>query len=180
MPKLASMIKKLKYDRVCFIGMSGVGKSSFGKKIATKCSLPFLDTDNVIQSTLDMSLQQYIETHSEPTFLKEEERIICTTSFPSHCIIATGGSVIYSKKIMRYLHSKTCLIYLQDTIENIEHRITCTKNRGIIMHGFQNLQEVYQHRMALYKKWAHITIDYPPTFKPNLILSRILNTIQLT
>ena len=102
-----------------FIGMSGVGKTTFGKKVAKEWNFTFIDTDSIIEKTIQQSISDYINQKKENSFLKKEEDIICNTIFEAPCIISTGGSVIYSEKIMKHLKQCSSIIYLNDSLDNI-------------------------------------------------------------
>ena len=80
----------LKYKNICLIGMSGIGKSSFGKKIATELNIPFIDTDLLLQEPLKVSLKLFLTNNGESEFLRHEEATILSMAIPKPSIIATG------------------------------------------------------------------------------------------
>ena len=164
---------KKTHNRICLIGMSGIGKSSLGKKIAKHYNIPFIDTDTYIQSQINQSLKDYINQFGEPHFLKTEESLVSTMPLEKKMVIATGGSVVYSQKTMSYLKKNSVIIYLNDTFENIQKRIKDYDNRGIIMNQKSSLQDVFTEREPLYQSWADIVITYPIPFS----IKKILNTL---
>ncbi len=163
----------MKYKRICFIGMSGIGKSSFGELLAKKYNLPFLDTDTLIEQKIPISIKDYLKTQSEESFLTLEENVVLNTQFPDQTIIATGGSIIYCNKAMLYLKKNCTIIYLKDSLTNIKTRTKNFNERGIVMKGKKTIEDVYNHRLNLYKKWSDITITYPNKFSINTIISLI-------
>ena len=52
-------------NQIVLIGMSGVGKSSIGKKVAQKIQYNFIDTDTYIQTHINQPIQLYIQQNSE-------------------------------------------------------------------------------------------------------------------
>ena len=66
----------LKYKNICLIGMSGIGKSSFGKKIASELNIPFIDTDLLLEKSLQDPLQAFLANNEESEFLRHEEATI--------------------------------------------------------------------------------------------------------
>ena len=163
---------------ITFIGMSGVGKSTFGKIIAKKLNYTFSDTDKIIEKQNKVSISDYISNFGEQAFLNSEENIICNTVFNSPHIIATGGSVVYSKKIMKYLKSISTVFYLSDSIENIKKRIKKFSSRGIIMNSKSTIDEVYIERELLYTNFADITIQIPNPFNINAGVEAIVNKLS--
>ena len=166
---------KLNYT---FIGMSGVGKTTYGKKIAQQFQYSFSDTDSIIEKENKISISEYIKINGEKAFLKNEESIICNTSFQAPHIISTGGSVIYSSKIMTYLKSFSTIVYLTDSIENIKKRIKEFSNRGVIMNNAKTIEAVFFEREKLYSKYADITIKIPNPFNIYKGVDLIANTLS--
>ena len=169
----------MKGKSITFIGMSGVGKTTFGKRIAKKLNTSFIDTDHLIEETSKSTLTTIIEKNGESYFLNLEENIICNTTFPKNCIISTGGSVVYSKKTMLYLRQLSTIVYLKDSIENIQKRVKKFTNRGIIMNEASSLEDLHQQRNMLYKTYANITIQVPTPFNVYKAENHILSTLNL-
>ena len=48
----------LNMNNISFIGMAGCGKSTLGKAIAKKYDLSFVDTDKLIESNWQMTLEE--------------------------------------------------------------------------------------------------------------------------
>tara|TARA_B100000427_G_scaffold65888_1_gene52401 strand:+ start:1205 stop:1738 length:534 start_codon:yes stop_codon:yes gene_type:complete len=163
---------------LCFIGMSGIGKSSFGKLLAKKYQRHFIDTDDLIEETIATPIKTYLLENSEKSFLTIEEQVILAIIIPNNSIIATGGSVIYNKNIMTFLKYHCTLIYLKDSLENIQNRINNYENRGIIMNNHKTLEAVYQERLPLYEQWQDITISYPSPFSIKNIVTAIDTAIK--
>jgi shikimate kinase len=165
-------------NRITLIGMSGVGKTSIGKLLAQKTNYAFIDTDTMIRNTLDKPIHLYIKQHSESDFLALEENIITSTSLSDKLIIATGGSVIYSPKIMTFLNSHTTIIYLKDSLENIQKRISSFKTRGLIKNNKKTLKELFSEREVLYKNYATITVQLSPVFNIENEVQKLIQIIS--
>ena len=67
------MINKL--TRISLTGMMGSGKTSIGKILAKKISLPFYDSDNYIEDKLNIKISEIFETYGESWFREQEEKI---------------------------------------------------------------------------------------------------------
>jgi len=154
----------LKHTIITLIGMPGVGKTTFGKKLAKEYNYRFLDTDELFTKKYKLSIHEFINTFSEQEFIKCEEKLILSLDIKSKTIISTGGSIIYSPKSMSFLQNISCITYLEDTIDNIETRINNFSSRGIIGTQSDSLQNLYTKRTPLYNKYASIKISLPKTF----------------
>ena len=100
-------------DNIILIGMPGCGKSTCGVIVAKTLCKDFCDTDLLIQKNEKMSLQELIDTKGSGYFGEAEERAVCGHVF-RNCVVATGGSVVYSEKamsILRKTHSPFILRY---------------------------------------------------------------------
>lgn len=143
---------------IVLIGMSGVGKSTLGVLLAKALGMEFVDTDILIQNNEGLLLQEIINTKGISYFLKVEEKAILNLQI-ENCVIATGGSVIYSAKSMEFLKNNGCVIFLHLPYEEIEKRITNITTRGIVIKPGSKLIDVYNERLPLYIKYSDNTID---------------------
>ncbi len=140
------------------IGMPGAGKSTIGVLLAKVLNMPYIDTDLLIQRQENSFLQELIEKRGIDGFIKIEEKIIIELDLRNH-IIATGGSVVYSKASMDHLKSNGVLFFLNTKIYQLERRLKNTQARGIAMQPGQSIAALYDERMPLYKKYADVEID---------------------
>ena len=145
---------------ITFIGMSGVGKSTIGKKIASDFRYKFIDIDKIIEKEKGVSLQFLLDKVGDNEFVRLEEQVILNLPFIKNTVISPGGSVIYSEKTMNYLRSISKIVYLRSSLEEIEKRISRNKElRGIVGLKNKTFTEIYSERVPLYERYADIQID---------------------
>jgi len=143
---------------IVLIGMPAVGKSTIGILLAKRLGRYFLDTDVFIQAIIGKTLQQIIDRHGLEAFCKiEAEHIGCIDK--TDCVIATGGSAVYSDAAMHNLKNNGIIVYLDLSLEMIKKRLTDLNIRGVVMSKGQTLDDLYVKRTPLYKKWADVKID---------------------
>ncbi len=147
--------------RFTLIGMSGVGKSSIGRLLAKRLGASFVDTDSIIQAHINKSIHEYICEHDEVKFLELEAELVSEMTFSGKMVIATGGSVVYSKEAMAHLSSASSIIYLKDSKENILKRIPCLKTRGIAAPVKKDFESLFEERAVLYAEHADYVYDIP-------------------
>lgn len=149
-----------KLNNITLIGMPGSGKSTIGKLLAKKLGFEFIDCDKYIEQQEKTSLQQIINSRGDKDFCKiEEKRILELLPFKKH-VLAPGGSIIYSKKLMSSLKNLSFLVFLDVPFEVIEKRLMNRELRGIIGLKSKSIQELYTERVPLYRKYQDITINY--------------------
>lgn len=143
---------------ITLIGMPGCGKSTCGILAAKMLCMSFLDTDLLIQQNEGMKLYQIIAEKGADYFARAEETAI-TSLYTQNCVIATGGSAVYSDAAMRRLKKDGVLIYLRISYPSMEKRISNPATRGILLKNGETLLDMYQERAPLYEKYADITVD---------------------
>ena len=147
-------------QNIVLIGMSGAGKSTLGVLLAKALGKQFTDTDLLIQQRTGRLLQQMIDSDGVERFLEIEEEIILSSAFQS-CVIATGGSVVYSQKAMHALQKNAVTVYLDVDYEEIAKRLSNITTRGIVFKGSNDLRAVFEERRPLYEKYADLTLKCP-------------------
>jgi shikimate kinase len=73
-------------------------------------------------------------------------------------VVATGGSAVYSDLAMLHLKKNGVVIFLEITFEEIFRRISNFATRGLARRPEQSLENLFEERAQLYRKYADITI----------------------
>ena len=133
--------------------MAGSGKSSLGRKIASRLGCEFIDSDRVIEATYATNLQLILDDKGQDKFKAIEEEIILSIQF-NQTILATGGSVVLSHKAMNHLKKFSEIFYLEVSYKNILKRISDFETRGFIKDPNQTFEQAYKERKAIYSKYA--------------------------
>lgn len=144
-------------SNIVLIGMPGAGKSTVGVLLAKSLGKRFVDTDLEIQHTTGKRLQEIIDSDGIESFLKTEEQTLAALNC-ENSVIATGGSAVFSENGMKRLLINGTAVFIDVPFEEIERRINNITTRGIAMKQGETLKEVYNERLALYKKYADITV----------------------
>ncbi len=151
------MAKICKNKVISVIGMPGSGKSTVGAILAKKLTLPFIDTDILIQRLEDATLAEIIVDHDHKYLRQIEEKVLL--EMPIHrSVIATGGSVVYSHLTMTRLTEQSTIVYLKASLATVAHRISLAPDRGIASPREYTLEDVYRERIPMYERYADITV----------------------
>jgi shikimate kinase len=145
-------------NNISFIGMAGCGKSTLGKAIAEKYDLSFVDTDKLIESNWQMTLEEIKTKYGYETVIRSEQEVILNLN-KSIQIISTGGSAIYSDISMEHLKSFSKIVYIDTPLETIIERIDEGQERGLAVPGNPSIEDVYFDRKPLYEESSQHTID---------------------
>ena len=139
--------------------MAGAGKSTIGKQLAKLLDLNFLDGDLIIEERINQSIQNFLDQHGGKEFTKIEEEVLLSINIDK-TILATGGSAVLSDNAMQFLRKESEVIFLDVTYENISKRILNLSERGLVREPNQSLQETYDERLSLYRKYAdHVVVN---------------------
>jgi shikimate kinase len=161
---------------IVLIGMPAVGKSTIGVLLAKRLGRYFLDTDVFIQAIVGKTLQQIIDEQGLEAFCKiEAEHIGCIDK--KDCVIATGGSAVYSDSAMQHLKNNGIIVYLDLPLEMIKKRLTDLNIRGVVMSKGQTLNDLYKERTPLYEKWADVKIDCK-NFPHEEVIDKIIEQLK--
>ena len=143
---------------IVLIGMPGVGKSTIGVILAKEIGYQFLDADLLIQEQEGMLLKDIIATKGHDGFLAVENQVNREVN-AKHSVIATGGSAVYGETAMEHFKDIGTVIYLEvDEIE-LEERVGSLKERGVVSNGKTTIDEIFEDRKNLYRKYADITLN---------------------
>ena len=138
-------------DNLILIGMPGSGKSTVGVVLAKALGLRFLDVDLLIQEREGALLQELIDQRG-----LERDAILSLDCRGT--VIAPGGSCVCREASIAHMRELGTAVYLRLSLEEITGRIRNLSTRGIALAPGQTLADVYQYRVPLYEKCAHITV----------------------
>ena len=145
-------------NNIILIGMPTSGKSTIGVILAKILGYHFIDADIVIQEKEGRKLSRIIAEDGVDGFIDIENRINSEIN-AARTVIATGGSVVYGKEAMEHYKEIGKVVYLKVSFETLKKRLHHAKQRGVVMKDGQTLESLYQERVALYEKYADITVD---------------------
>ena len=123
---------------IILIGMPGAGKSTVGVVLAKRIGYHFIDSDILIQEKEGKKLSEIIAEKGTDGFLEVEDRVNSGVR-TEHCVIATGGSVVYGENAMQNLKSIGTVVYLWESCENLRSAALCMTDMPISRSARKNL-----------------------------------------
>jgi shikimate kinase len=161
---------------IVLIGMPGVGKSTVGVLLAKRLGFAFIDTDIFIQVREGESLQGLIQAHGAEGFCRMEERHILSLALDSH-VIATGGSVVYSRRAMAHLTSNGVAVHLDIAVDRLKRRLNDVDARGVVIAPGQSIESLYAERRPLYLQHADVTVA-TDRLSPDQVVGAVLGAVE--
>ncbi len=147
---------------VTLIGLPSSGKSTVGVLAAKSLGMRFIDADIVIQEKTGKLLHEIISEIGVDGFLELENKINQTIT-ADKAVIATGGSAVYGEEAMAHFKSLGKVVYIRIPFETLEARLGDYSHRGVAIKDGMTLLDMYNERVALYEKYADITVDSADT-----------------
>lgn len=142
---------------ITLIGMPGAGKTVVGQKLAQKLGLKFIDLDDLIFERTGQAVNDYLKEHGEKDFLRLQENLVSSLNLENK-VFAPGGSIIYSDSAMGKIKGETYVIFLNVPLSVLKKRRE-KDSKGIIGLKKHKLGYLFDERLALYKKYADVTLE---------------------
>ncbi|SFM89726.1 shikimate kinase [Methanolobus profundi] len=162
---------------ITLIGMPGAGKSSAGHKLASILGYDFIDTDKLVIDGSGTGLQSIVNDLGDMALVRAEEQSILGLELKDNCIIATGGSVVYSEKAMQFFKERSVIVYLDVPFGTIVARLSNLSTRGVVGLKEKGLHGLYEERTVLYRSFADHTIEVGRKDKVMAVVRKIIETV---
>ena len=122
--------------RVFLIGFMASGKSSVGKKLASKINLPFVDLDDYIEEKYNATIRLLIYEKGMDTFREIEKNSLDELIHKyEDVVISTGGGTPCFFNSMELMKSKGVTIYLEVDIPILVDRLIHSKKDRPLIWG---------------------------------------------
>ncbi|MHC5267798.1 shikimate kinase [Enterococcus sp. LJL98] len=149
--------------QIVLIGFMGAGKTAIGKQLAQKLRIPFLDTDQLIEEELDLTIPEIFENHGETFFRRKEAEILKKIQMQAQDgIISTGGGIVLNQDSQEVLQDFAHVVFLNVRFETLIERIQKdTENTRplFLNHSAKAFQKLFTDRLPLYEKNGTIIVE---------------------
>lgn len=113
--------------RIFLIGYMGSGKSTVGKKLASKLELSFFDLDEYIEDKSGYTINDLFNTLGENEFRIKEKEALDKILLEDNFVLATGGGTPCYFDNMLKMNDKGITFYLQMEGGFLTHRLVNSK-----------------------------------------------------
>jgi shikimate kinase len=128
----AEILAALGTRLIVLVGMMGAGKSTIGRRLATRLGVPFLDADSEIEIAAGMSIPDIFEAHGEPHFRDGEARVIARLLESGPAVLATGGGAFMREETRSRVGAKAVSIWLKADADIIMRRVRRRADRPLL------------------------------------------------
>ena len=126
------VVRALGGRSIVLVGMMGAGKSSIGRRLASRLGIPFIDADTEIVSAAGMTIPEIFEKHGEPYFRAGEARVIARLLDNGPQVLATGGGSVMDPQTRALIGQKGISIWLKADVDVLLKRTKRRNDRPLV------------------------------------------------
>ena len=162
---------------IALVGLPGSGKSTVGKHLAKRLGLPLFDSDHEIELQIGLTIRDYFRLHGEASF-RDIESVMLHKLTSVDGVLSTGGGTVLLDVNRELLRSRSFVIYLHSSPEEVYKRIRHDRVRPLLQvrDPLSRLENLYTERDSFYRDVANVVVE---TGRPsvsvlvNLIISKL-------
>jgi shikimate kinase len=132
---------------IALVGMMGVGKTSIGKRLSARLSIPFLDADHEIEHAAGMTIAEIFARFGEKEFRDGERRVISRLIDGKPKVLATGGGAFMNEATRTLLLAEATTVWINAEIATLVDRVGRRDNRPLL--AGRNPKEVLAELVAV-------------------------------
>ena len=144
-------------ESIVLIGYQGVGKSTFGKRLADLLGFEFIDTDIEMEQRdkFGRTNRQIFLGDGEEGFREQESQVLMSLVGVKSTIISCGGGSVEIPNAVDFFSSFKHVLYLYSDLKSLKPR---WKNPRIFLKDL-SLEEAFERRDKLYRRFCTETVE---------------------
>lgn len=108
---------------IYLLGYMGCGKTTAGKKLASKLGYKFIDLDHLIEEAQGTTIANIFAEQGEDTFRKIEHEMLASTFELNNAVISTGGGAPCFYNNIQAMNENGLTIYIEMTPKGLITRL---------------------------------------------------------
>ncbi|WP_244606608.1 shikimate kinase [Arsenicitalea aurantiaca] len=127
-----ALISLLAGRPIVLVGMMGAGKTTVGRKLASRLGLAFVDSDDAIEAAAGMKIEDIFATRGEAEFRAGETRVISRLLREPDTLIATGGGAFINPETRELIKAGGISVWIKADFELLFSRVSRRSNRPLL------------------------------------------------
>ena len=150
--------------KIFLIGFMGSGKTTLGRKLASRMGYEFIDLDHKLEQQVELSIAEYFQIFGDNAFRKLESEVLKKTLYPENAIISTGGGLPCYFDNMDWMKANGKSVYIKLTPKTLADRLETGKEERPLLqekHGdalVDFIEQKLEEREKFYSQ-ANIIVD---------------------
>ena len=157
----------------------GAGKSTIGRLLASQLSLPFKDSDHIIEKKSGADIPWIFDVEGEEGFRERETSTLIDVLAESEFVLATGGGIVLREQNRELLKQAEAIIFLNADPEHLIRRTEKDKKRPLLQvdDPSKKILALLEQREHLYREVATYEV-LTDTRSPQLVAQEIAASLH--
>ncbi|MEG0250843.1 MAG: shikimate dehydrogenase [Peptostreptococcus sp.] len=155
-------------EKIYLVGLPASGKTTFAKVLADYLGYNFLDLDQYIENSINMSVSDIFEKYGEDRFRQIESQALKDTCNMKNTVIATGGGIVEKEENRKFLKGFDNVFYLKRDIKDILDTVNLDE-RPILRNSPEKLYTLYKKRHSFYEDVSNHILNNNSTLNKLLL-----------
>ena len=147
---------------VALVGLRGAGKSTIGRALAEKLSVPFFELDALVEEAAGLSLAGIFSLHGEAYYRRLAREVLTRFLAENETgVLATGGGLVLDREAWKLLQKRCRTVWLQAAADDHWQRVLAQGDQrpsAATPHARDELRALLKAREPLYAQ-AEMAVD---------------------
>lgn len=140
--------------RCVLVGIPGAGKSTVGRELAKRLSVPFIDTDRIVEERAGKTVSEIFIDDGEAEFRRLEKLAVLDSLLDPNAVVSLGGGAVMDADVRNELKLQTT-IWLKTSIPSALRRTSMNQNRPLLLEAPRaTLIKLLEQREGFYQEVA--------------------------
>ena len=117
---------------IVLVGLMGAGKSTVGRRVASRLGLMFKDADTEIEDAANRSITELFAIYGEASFRDGEERVIARLLRQGPMVLATGGGAFLRQTTRERIAESGVSVWLKAELDVLMRRVRKRSTRPLL------------------------------------------------
>jgi len=143
------------------IGLMGAGKSTVGRACAARLGRPFVDTDELVEQQVGLTVDEIFRRDGESGFRALERAVVADVcASPEPLVVACGGGAVLDPENRRALRGAGLVVWLRAPAATLARRVGDGATRPLLRNDPEGaLRRLEQLREPAYEAAAHVSVS---------------------
>ena len=153
------LVRLLAGRPLVLVGMMGAGKTTVGRRVASRLERTFRDSDEEIEKAAQMTIPEIFDQRGEPEFRAGETRVIARLLKEGDLVLATGGGAFVNADTRALVKSEAVSVWLKADAGILFERVSRRANRPLLKtpNPRATLEKLIAERYPIYAE-ADVTV----------------------
>ncbi len=167
---------------IVLVGMMGAGKTTVGRRLATRLGRHFVDSDEEVEKAAGMSIEEIFASRGEADFRAGEQRVIARLLKDQDLVLGTGGGAFINAETRTLVKASAVSVWIKADFELLFQRVQRRSNRPLLKtaNPRETLKGLIDKRYPVYAE-ADVTVvskDVPQDQVASEVIDALLDHLR--